>query len=633
MIVLLQIIGRSSSFNSLGFKVIMVRSVGFDKPTALSTGPKKGGQAFNELRSPARIDFNTEIEETRRLVGAIQTENHVANKQMIDATRGLYEGMRGGTFGLGCNSEQVLDALRSIPAKERNALVATYKDNYERDLIGDLTSELSGKEKLEALALLQGADTRADAIGLYRTMATDVKRFEKTLAKLEGIPPPHREEVTKEYLKLTKRTLQSDLDAAFTGSTRELFRAILKGDQLEINTIKINRALENPTGNSEAIVKLLRSSDIDALATRHKEKEHKDLRVEVHKKLSGLYRDRADALFDHDTAKEGAIALKQATKKFTGSVEKVAAVLNEHPTEERKEMVQRFEGEFQQTTDTRITKNLPTAEAEAAKAILNKGALSLAEAVALELHRRKKHPERIRTLLGNKSGDELEALRAAYLERYDRAIESEVKEHFSGRNRYTILQALKGPAATLEEGVQRAKDHAKFERSGIAGIAVHAFTEKGTYVKGAVARAETFAVKASEDGIITPEETARGETLNRYAEANVTTFAHTKEQLAQQMGTVAAAGVGVATAGMGIVPAALLGGPSHIAGRALGDGKAYDFKSNVAPDALHGFVEGGLAAAGTELNSLTKTQDAGRQTLLKGTSRVLSSSTSKAINN
>jgi hypothetical protein len=614
----------------------MVSFTGYDKPTAHRSTPQKGAEALTELRAPSRINFTNDIEETQRTLGTIKTENHIANQQQINASKALYEAMRGGVLGIGCNSSLVLDTLRSIPANQRNSLATTYADNYKRDLLKDLTKELSGKEELEALALLRGEDRKADAIGIYRSLTTNVKRFEKTLTALEGISPESRLEIEKEYTKLTQRTLTSDIEAAFKGSAKDLFLAIINGNELDVQTIKISRALENPTGNEGTVVKILQTTDIDKLSQRFQEREHKDLRQEVNLKITGQYKERANALFDGDTAKEGAIALKQATKRWTGGVEKVATVLGQHSAAEQKEISGRYEKEFKESAESRVTRNLPEAEAKAANALLQRGTLTLTEDIALELHRRRRNPEKIVSLLAGKSADEINSLREDYLHRYQKTIESDVSDRFSGRGEFIILAALKGPASTIQEGANRAEAHANFERGGLAGIAVHTFTEKGTYLDRGVNRAQAFAAQAAADGVVTPEERARGETLNGYAEANVKTFVKTKEKVSEQVGVLAATAVAAATAGAGapVLVGALVGGPAHVAGRAIGDGlNAYDYKTNIKRDMANGSVEGLVTAAAAGVKPIAGGDSFSPRGLGRSAGKVVGIRTGKFINN
>ncbi len=126
---------------------------------------------------PSGKEMDREIDSMRRSLAPAsssgkQTNEEVdisarksASKEACAITRMVYDSLKGGVFGFGTDEHALLSSLRKLPTAE---LARIYSDHYKRDLFKDLSRELSGADKAEAIALLQGDRMKADALGIVR---------------------------------------------------------------------------------------------------------------------------------------------------------------------------------------------------------------------------------------------------------------------------------------------------------------------------------------------------------------------------------------------------------------------------------------------------------------------------------
>lgn len=161
------------------------------------------------------------------------------NQAAADATS-----IRQGVGTLWNDDKQIHQALEGKTAEQRAAIASEYKKQTGKELKSELTREMSGTDRDQAMALLDGNNAKADAAKLQRAMkgmGTDEAAIMETL---RGKSKEEREAITKEFKAEYKGPdLNKRLEGELGGAELDQARALLKGDNAAADAAQLKHAM------------------------------------------------------------------------------------------------------------------------------------------------------------------------------------------------------------------------------------------------------------------------------------------------------------------------------------------------------------------------------------------------------
>ena len=501
------------------------------------------------------------------------------NQAAADATS-----IRQGVGTLWNDDKQIHQALEGKTAEQRSAIAAEYKKQTGKELKTELTREMSGTDRDQAMALLEGNNAKADAAKLQRAMkgmGTDEAAIMETL---RGKSKEEREAITREFNTKYNANQQGPdlnkrLDGELSGAELDQARALLKGDNAAADAAQLKHAM--------------------------------------HGGLTGLGTDK----------------------------EAIESALEGKSQKQREDILKAYSkyGDLKQDLKGDLSGN----DMQKSEALLERGKLSSAEQLKFALEGAGTDEEAVKKALQGKSKQEIEQIRKEYGSltqggNLDQALASDM----DGRDLFEARQALKGRAETVDEAVQRANEVREFERGGesnqVSRGVMDFFSDKGKTLDTNTDRINESYNKFDRlvaEGRLDEAraEKSRLQELTGFQNADVENYREAKDAAADTAGTVAATAAGVAvvvaTAGTAtplVATAAMAAGAgagARVVTSGLIQGEGYGLESGLK-DAGLGAIDGGTAiigmgAAGTGAKAAVKAGQEGaevaaRQALKEG---------------
>jgi annexin A7/11 len=213
--------------------------------------------------------------------------------------------LRAAMKGLGTNEDTLIEIICSRPPHVLKAIIAKFKEKYNRDLEKDVKSETSGTLRKLLIALLQcsrstnttpnQAQCAQIAQEIYnageKKLGTDESIFNKYFCTLS---PHELAAVSREYHKLTGHTILQAIDKEFSGDSKKTLRTIVYAtlSPSEYFATRVNYAVKGLGTKDHILIRVLvtRSEiDMPQIKQYYKQLFGKDMAADVKNDISGDY--------------------------------------------------------------------------------------------------------------------------------------------------------------------------------------------------------------------------------------------------------------------------------------------------------------------------------------------------------
>ena len=213
--------------------------------------------------------------------------------------------LRAAMKGLGTNEDTLIEIICSRPPHVLKAIIAKFKEKYNRDLEKDVKSETSGTLRKLLIALLQcsrstnttpnQAQCAQIAQEIYnageKKLGTDESIFNKYFCTLS---PHELAAVSREYHKLTGHTILQAIDKEFSGDSKKTLRTIVYAtlSPSEYFATRVNYAVKGLGTKDHILIRVLvtRSEiDMPQIKQYYKQLYGKDMVQAVKSDISGDY--------------------------------------------------------------------------------------------------------------------------------------------------------------------------------------------------------------------------------------------------------------------------------------------------------------------------------------------------------
>ena len=280
------------------------KGIGCDKKTIVDITVNRTNAQRLQIREAYKAAYG------RDLMKDLKSELH---NHLEDAVLALYtdpieydaDELRAAMKGLGTNEDTLIEIICSRPPHVLKAIIAKFKEKYNRDLEANVKSETSGTLRKLLIALLQcsrstnttpnQAQCAQIAQEIYgageKKLGTDESIFNKYFCTLS---PHELAAVSREYHKLTGHTILQAIDKEFSGDSKKTLRTIVYAtlSPSEYFATRVNYAVKGLGTKDHILIRVLVSrSEIDMpqIKQYYKQLFGKDMVTDVKNDISGDY--------------------------------------------------------------------------------------------------------------------------------------------------------------------------------------------------------------------------------------------------------------------------------------------------------------------------------------------------------
>ena len=213
--------------------------------------------------------------------------------------------LRGAMKGMGTNEDTLIEIIASRPPHVLKAVIAKFKEKFNRDLEADVKSETSGTLRKLLIALLQcsrsvntnpnQAQCAQIAQEIYQAgekkLGTDESVFNKYFCTLS---PYELAAVSREYHKLTGHTILQAIDKEFHGDSKKALRTIVYAtlSPSEYFATRVRDAVKGLGTKDHLLIRVLVSrseTDMPQIKQYYKQLYGKDMVADIKSDISGEY--------------------------------------------------------------------------------------------------------------------------------------------------------------------------------------------------------------------------------------------------------------------------------------------------------------------------------------------------------
>jgi annexin A7/11 len=213
--------------------------------------------------------------------------------------------LRGAMKGMGTNEDTLIEIIASRPPHVLKAIIAKFKEKFNRDLEADVKSETSGTLRKLLIALLQcsrsvntnpnQAQCAQIAQEIYQAgekkLGTDESVFNKYFCTLS---PYELAAVSREYHKLTGHTILQAIDKEFHGDSKKALRTIVYAtlSPSEYFATRVRDAVKGLGTKDHLLIRVLVSrseTDMPQIKQYYKQLYGKDMVADIKSDISGEY--------------------------------------------------------------------------------------------------------------------------------------------------------------------------------------------------------------------------------------------------------------------------------------------------------------------------------------------------------
>ena len=213
--------------------------------------------------------------------------------------------LRAAMKGMGTNEDTLIEIIASRPPHVLKAIIAKFKEKYNRDLEADVKSETSGTLRKLLIALLQcgrGTNTNPNPTQCAEIAQEIFKAGEKKLGTDESVfnkyfctlSPHELAAVSREYHKLSGHTILQAIDKEFSGDSKKTLKTIVYAtlSPSEYFATRVNYAVKGLGTKDKLLIRILVSrSEIDMpqIKQYYKQLYGKDMVADIKADISGEY--------------------------------------------------------------------------------------------------------------------------------------------------------------------------------------------------------------------------------------------------------------------------------------------------------------------------------------------------------
>ena len=280
------------------------KGLGCDKKTVVDITVNRTNAQRLQIKEAYKSSYG------RDLIKDLKNELH---NHLEDAVVALFtdpieydaDELRAAMKGLGTNEDTLIEIICSRPPHVLKAIIAKFKEKYNRDLEKDVKSETSGTLRKLLIALLQcsrstnttpnQAQCAQIAQEIYnageKKLGTDESIFNKYFCTLS---PHELAAVSREYHKLTGHTILQAIDKEFSGDSKKTLRTIVYAtlSPSEYFATRVNYAVKGLGTKDHILIRVLvtRSEiDMPQIKQYYKQLFGKDMVTDVKNDISGDY--------------------------------------------------------------------------------------------------------------------------------------------------------------------------------------------------------------------------------------------------------------------------------------------------------------------------------------------------------
>ena len=280
------------------------KGIGCDKKTIIDITVNRNFAQRLQIREAYKASYG------RDLMKDFKSELH---NHLEDAVLALYtdpveydaDELRAAMKGLGTNEDTLIEIIASRPPHLLKAIIAKFKEKFNRDLEKDVKSETSGTLRKLLIALLQcsrGTNTNPNQAQCAEIAQEIFKAGEKKLGTDESVfnkyfctlSPHELAAVSREYHKLSGHTILQAIDKEFHGDSKKTLRTIVYAtlSPSEYFATRVNDAVKGLGTKDHLLIRVLVSrSEIDMpqIKQYYKQLYGKDMVADIKGDISGEY--------------------------------------------------------------------------------------------------------------------------------------------------------------------------------------------------------------------------------------------------------------------------------------------------------------------------------------------------------
>jgi annexin A7/11 len=280
------------------------KGMGCDKKKVIEITVNRTNAQRKEIKEAYKASYG------RDLMKDLKSELH---GHLEDAVLALFtdpieydaDELRAAMKGLGTNEDTLIEIIASRPPHILRAIIAKFKEKYNRDLEADVKSETSGTLRKLLIALLQcgrGTNTNPNPTQCAEIAQEIFKAGEKKLGTDESIfnkyfctlSPHELAAVSREYHKLSGHTILQAIDKEFSGDSKKTLKTIVYAtlSPSEYFATRVNDAIKGLGTKDHLLIRVLvtRSEiDMPQIKQYYKQLYGKDMVNDVKNDISGEY--------------------------------------------------------------------------------------------------------------------------------------------------------------------------------------------------------------------------------------------------------------------------------------------------------------------------------------------------------
>ena len=280
------------------------KGIGCDKKTIIDITVNRTNAQRQQIKEAYKASYG------RDLMKDLKSELH---SHLEDGILALFtdpieydaDELRGAMKGMGTNEDTLIEIIASRPPHVLKAIIAKFKEKFNRDLEADVKSETSGTLRKLLIALLQcsrsvntnpnQAQCAQIAQEIYQAgekkLGTDESVFNKYFCTLS---PYELAAVSREYHKLTGHTILQAIDKEFHGDSKKTLRTIVYAtlSPSEYFATRVRDAVKGLGTKDHLLIRVLVSrSEIDMpqIKQYYKQLYGKDMVADIKSDISGEY--------------------------------------------------------------------------------------------------------------------------------------------------------------------------------------------------------------------------------------------------------------------------------------------------------------------------------------------------------
>lgn len=282
------------------------------------------------------------------------------------------------------DDKAIQHTLSGKTAEQRQAIAAEYKKQTGKELRTDLTREMSGADRDQALANLDGNQAKSDAARLEKAMKGMGTDEAAIMATLQGKNADERAAIMKSYKDTYGVDLKQRLAKDLSGSELDQANALLAGDNAKAAAAQIKTATGGWGTDEKSLNAALEGKSAEerkAITEAYQQKYGKNLNAELKDELSGNDLQKSQALLERGKLSD-AEQLKFALEGAGTDEEAVKAALTGKSKEEIAKLRQDYTRLTGRELDTDIAGDMGGRELFDARQSLKGRAETVDEAVA-----------------------------------------------------------------------------------------------------------------------------------------------------------------------------------------------------------------------------------------------------------